>query len=199
MAAHSLRCSCLADARAAAAGRVHTRVTHAQVTLVIPWLAPPDQALVYNGRSFETPAQQEAYVREWARARTGLPCDFKVAFYPGRYAVEKCSILPVGDPTAYIPDHEVRAALHPTLHAALPLAVRQARAHRNMPVLRVYSEGLPVPRHQQTRQGRGLQYSAEHQSKGAKGCAYSSFLEAHHRRSLWPPRSHCLGGFHSQF
>ena len=80
-----------------------------QVTLVIPWLAPPDQARVYNNRSFETPAQQEAYVREWARARTGLPCDFKVAFYPGRYAVEKCSILPVGDPTAYIPDHEVCA------------------------------------------------------------------------------------------
>ncbi len=32
---------------------------------------------------------QEAYVRQWARARTGLECNFKVAFYPGRYAAEK--------------------------------------------------------------------------------------------------------------
>jgi digalactosyldiacylglycerol synthase len=78
------------------------------VTLVIPWLAPPDQALVFNKLSFETPEQQEEYVRAWARKRTGLPCDFKVAFYPGRYAAEKCSILPVGDPTSYIPDSEVR-------------------------------------------------------------------------------------------
>ena len=78
-----------------------------QVTLVIPWLAAPDQAIVYNKITFDTPAQQEAYVRSWARQRTGLPCNFKVAFYPGRYAAEKCSILPVGDPTTYIPDNEV--------------------------------------------------------------------------------------------
>ncbi len=76
---------------------------------MIPWLAPPDQALVFNNLSFETPEQQEDYVRAWARKRTGLPCDFKVAFYPGRYAAEKCSILPVGDPTSYIPDNEVRS------------------------------------------------------------------------------------------
>ena len=31
----------------------------------------------------------------------------QVAFYPSRYAAEKCSILPVGDPTSYIPDSEV--------------------------------------------------------------------------------------------
>lgn len=28
-------------------------------------------------------------MRQWARNRTGLPCNFKVAFYPGRYAAEK--------------------------------------------------------------------------------------------------------------
>lgn len=78
-----------------------------QVTLCIPWLAPPDQAVVFNNISFERPEQQEEYVREWARKRTGLPCDFQIKFYPGRYAVEKCSILPVGDPTSYIPDKEV--------------------------------------------------------------------------------------------
>ena len=79
-----------------------------QITLCVPWLAPQDQALVFpNGITFQRPEQQEEYVREWARKRTGLPCDFQIKFYPGRYAVEKCSILPVGDPTSYIPDKEV--------------------------------------------------------------------------------------------
>ena len=32
---------------------------------------------------------QEAYVREWARKRTGLDCNFNISFYPGRYAAEK--------------------------------------------------------------------------------------------------------------
>ena len=83
---------------------------------MIPWLAPPDQALVFNKLSFDTPEQQEEYVRAWARKRTGLPCNFKIAFYPGRYAAEKCSILPVGDPTSYIPDNEVRlCSLEPAL------------------------------------------------------------------------------------
>ncbi len=37
----------------------------------------------------------------------------QIKFYPGRYAAEKCSILPVGDATQYIPDDEVcvRASL----------------------------------------------------------------------------------------
>ena len=93
----------------------------AQITLCIPWLAPPDQAVVFNNISFERPEQQEEYVREWARKRTGLPCNFQIKFYPGRYAVEKCSILPVGDPTSYISDQEVRhgnLALRTDLHTA---------------------------------------------------------------------------------
>ena len=93
----------------------------AQITLCIPWLAPSDQALVFNNISFERPEQQEEYVREWARKRTGLPCDFQIRFYPGRYAVEKCSILPVGDPTSYISDKEVSGRIWLSdvdLHAA---------------------------------------------------------------------------------
>ena len=51
----------------------------AQVTLVIPWLAVPDQKMVFpKGITFETPELQEHYVREWAQKRTGLPCNFKV-------------------------------------------------------------------------------------------------------------------------
>lgn len=38
---------------------------------------------------FETPELQEEYVKEWARHRTGLDCNFKIKFYPGRYAAEK--------------------------------------------------------------------------------------------------------------
>ncbi len=81
----------------------------AQVTLLIPWLAKSDQARIFpNNLTFDTPEEQETYVREWAKKRTGFDSEFKVTFYPGRYAIDKCSILPVGDPTSYIPDHEVR-------------------------------------------------------------------------------------------
>ena len=79
------------------------------MTLVIPWLAAADQAKVYpNNLTFSTPEEQESYVRAWVSKRTGFDCNFKVTFYPGRYAGEKGSILPVGDPTTYIPDNEAR-------------------------------------------------------------------------------------------
>lgn len=52
-----------------------------QVTLLIPWLAAADQKKVFpNNLTFETPEQQETYVREWVQKRTGLPCNFKVRF-----------------------------------------------------------------------------------------------------------------------
>eukprot|EP00882_Tetradesmus_deserticola_P010522 GHRQ01011114.1.p1 GENE.GHRQ01011114.1~~GHRQ01011114.1.p1 ORF type:complete len:512 (+),score=294.09 GHRQ01011114.1:159-1538(+) len=83
-----------------------------QVTLLLPWLSKPDQERVFpNSVTFESPADQEAFVREWAQKRTGLACSFKVRFYPGRYAPEKGSILPVGDITQYIPDAEADVAV----------------------------------------------------------------------------------------
>ncbi|KAK9828926.1 hypothetical protein WJX72_002833 [[Myrmecia] bisecta] len=83
-----------------------------KVTLLIPWLADADQRVVYpNNLTFETPEQQEDYVRKWVEKRTGFDCNFKVKFYPGRYAKEKMSILPVGDPTQYIPDSEADVAV----------------------------------------------------------------------------------------
>ncbi|PNH01704.1 Digalactosyldiacylglycerol synthase 1, chloroplastic [Tetrabaena socialis] len=61
-----------------------------KVTLVLPWLSKADQARVFPADvTFETPEEQEDFVRQWARNRTGLECNFKVAFYPGRYAAEK--------------------------------------------------------------------------------------------------------------
>jgi hypothetical protein len=39
-----------------------------KVTLVLPWLSPADQARVFPANvQFETPEQQEEYVRDWAR------------------------------------------------------------------------------------------------------------------------------------
>ena len=82
------------------------------VTLMIPWLAKIDQERVFpNNITFESPAEQEVYVRDWVANRTGFSSDFAVTFYPGRYAPEKCSILPVGDPTAYVPDSAADVAI----------------------------------------------------------------------------------------
>ncbi|KAK9789576.1 hypothetical protein WJX73_004366 [Symbiochloris irregularis] len=83
-----------------------------KVTLVIPWLAPSDQRIIFpNNLEFDKPAQQEEWVRAWVDKRTSFPCNFKIAFYSGRYAPEKMSILPVGDPTEYIPDSEADVAI----------------------------------------------------------------------------------------
>ncbi len=50
---------------------------------MIPWLAPADQAKVFpNNMKFDTPADQEKYVREWAAKRTGFDCNFKVLIMP---------------------------------------------------------------------------------------------------------------------
>lgn len=54
-----------------------------QVNLVIPWLAAADQAKVFPpGLTFASPADQEAYVRDWATRRTGFDCNFKVRWPP---------------------------------------------------------------------------------------------------------------------
>eukprot|EP00798_Chlamydomonas_sp_ICE-L_P012526 gene12526-15742_t len=83
-----------------------------KVTLVIPWLSKIDQERVYpNNMTFDTPEQQEVYVREWARKRTGLDCNFKITFYPGMYTVDRGFIMPVGDITKCIPDGEADVAV----------------------------------------------------------------------------------------
>lgn len=81
-----------------------------QVTLYVPWLNKADQAIVYPHKlSFETPEAQEQYVRDWVSQRTGEDTKhFSISWYPGRYAPEKGSILPVGDITkvSTCPDSE---------------------------------------------------------------------------------------------
>ncbi|CAD7698262.1 unnamed protein product [Ostreobium quekettii] len=83
-----------------------------KVTLVVPWLSKTDQAKIFpQGQMFESPEDQEKYIRDWAQERTGIESKFKITFYPGRYAQEKCSVLPVGDVTSYVPDHEADVAI----------------------------------------------------------------------------------------
>eukprot|EP00210_Caulerpa_lentillifera_P003787 g3618.t1 len=83
-----------------------------RVTLLIPWLARVDQEKIFpNHVLFDSPEEQEAYIRQWVVNRTGSENAFRISFYPGRYAPEKCSILPVGDLTDYVPDHEADIAI----------------------------------------------------------------------------------------
>ena len=81
------------------------------VTLLLPWLAPSDQAAVHPSRTFSSPDEQAAFVREWVAERVGFAPDLKLTFYPGRWAPDKRSILPVGDITRYVPDAEADVAV----------------------------------------------------------------------------------------
>ena len=73
------------------------------VTLVVPWLPPAEQALIHPSMIFQTPEAQAAYVRQWVKERCGFePTNMKLDFYPGRYATDKYSIIPVGDVSSYI-------------------------------------------------------------------------------------------------
>ena len=78
------------------------RGTH-DVTLVIPFLAPNEQKLVHPNMIFNTPEEQGEYVNKWVEERCGFKPQMKLSFYPGRYATDKYSIIPVGDLTSYIP------------------------------------------------------------------------------------------------
>ena len=75
-----------------------------RVTLVVPWLHPLEQGIVFpHGLRFDSPAEQEEHIRAWLRARAGLRGDsFEITFYAGRYDADRGSILPIGDITRFI-------------------------------------------------------------------------------------------------
>mgnify|MGYP001197387542 CR=1 FL=1 len=81
------------------------------VTLLVPWLAPCDQQLVHPNAIFETPEQQKAYIRSWLAGRVDFQPAFDIHFYPGRYAIDKGSIVPVGDVTECVPEEEADVAV----------------------------------------------------------------------------------------
>ena len=83
-----------------------------EVTLLVPWLAKKDQGIVYPRKtSFATPGEQETYILDWARQRVGFEPRIKVLFYPGRYATDKGSIVPVGDIAVRVPKGERDVAI----------------------------------------------------------------------------------------
>ena len=64
------------------------------VTLLVPWLCKSDQELVYpNSLTFNSPEEQEAYIRNWLEERTGFKADFKISFYPGKVALLSMSYI----------------------------------------------------------------------------------------------------------
>nr|XP_043622589.1 digalactosyldiacylglycerol synthase 2, chloroplastic [Erigeron canadensis] len=80
---------------------------HRKVTLVIPWLSKTDQEHVYpDNITFDSPKEQEKYVREWIEKRTELLCTFNICFYPAKFSRSKRSILALGDITECISDEE---------------------------------------------------------------------------------------------
>ena len=81
------------------------------VTLLVPWLAPCDQKLVHPNAMFETPEEQKAYIRSWLAGRVDFQPAFDIHFYPGRYAIDKGSIVPVGDVTECVPEEEADVAV----------------------------------------------------------------------------------------
>lgn len=83
-----------------------------KVTLVIPWLSLQDQAHVYPGNlTFSSHLDQENYVRTWLEERISFKSSFHICFYPGKFSLEKRSILAAGDITEIIPDEEADVAV----------------------------------------------------------------------------------------
>ena len=83
-----------------------------EVTLLVPWLALHDKAIVFPKRAtFATPEAQTKYVMDLARARVGFEPMIKITWYPGRYATDKGSIVPVGDITTRVPKQDRDVAI----------------------------------------------------------------------------------------
>ncbi|XP_009762427.1 digalactosyldiacylglycerol synthase 2, chloroplastic-like [Nicotiana tabacum] len=83
-----------------------------KVTLVVPWLPLKDQEHVFpNGIKFSSHLEQEKCVHQWVEERTGFASNFSIRFYPGKFSLEKRSILALGDITVIIPDDEADVAV----------------------------------------------------------------------------------------
>lgn len=83
-----------------------------KVLLVVPWVEPEQQALIFPpGVTFETREQQAEFILKEARQRTSLTHPFQVVFYAGKYFPSFGSIFPAEDIIAVIPQHERDVAI----------------------------------------------------------------------------------------
>jgi len=83
------------------------------VTLLIPWLElEQDRLDLYPNHNFSTPADQEAYLRNWLIEEANMPdvadkeTGLRIVFYPSRFHSELKSIFAMGDITSLIPDEQ---------------------------------------------------------------------------------------------
>lgn len=83
------------------------------VTLVIPWLSQEqDRKKLYAKYNFETPADQEAHVREWLRDKARMPEEadpetgIQILWYQSRYHPTFMSIFSVEDICEQISDED---------------------------------------------------------------------------------------------
>lgn len=51
---------------------------------------------------------QAKHIYAWVKSRTGFEPSFRLVFYPAEYFQRMLGIFPIGDPTKYIADDEVR-------------------------------------------------------------------------------------------
>jgi digalactosyldiacylglycerol synthase len=81
------------------------------VSLVIPWLElQEDRDELYGATNFQTPAEQEMYIRNWLRDEADMADvadDIKLVFYPARYHSGLKSIFAMGDILSLIPNRDV--------------------------------------------------------------------------------------------
>ncbi|KAL3536031.1 hypothetical protein ACH5RR_004492 [Cinchona calisaya] len=82
------------------------------VTLLVPWLCRSDQELVYpNNLTFNSPEDQELYIRNWLEERVGFKADFNISFYPGKFSKARRSIIPAGDTSRFISSKDADIAI----------------------------------------------------------------------------------------
>ena len=81
------------------------------VTLVIPWLElEQDRKDLYQKNDFQSPQEQEAYLRTWLTEEADMPdvadpeTGLRILFYPARYHADLSSIFAMGDITSLISD-----------------------------------------------------------------------------------------------
>lgn len=81
------------------------------VTLVIPWLElQQDREDLYHNHDFQTPEEQESYLRNWLAEEADMPdvadaeTGLRILFYPARYHADLKSIFAMGDITSLISD-----------------------------------------------------------------------------------------------